>query len=302
MNYLIVGAGYTGQPLGEYLVEQGNQVVGTRTKADNSASYPICSYRLGNESDWQQVMDMLGDGPFTCIFTAGPPRMDSNEQSLSLYRECLEQLPLDRLERFVFLSSTSVYGNTNGEWVNETTPADPFSESGQLKWEAEQLSEEILGEACAVIQIRIGGIYGPGRNTAKRYLSDRYRMIGDGEKYSNRIHREDLVRAIALLSEHDQSEIVNVVDRKPIQLSEIISFLYKETGRDPDTIPTITWEEAEEKYSEMRLGLLIPRKKVSSEKLRKDYGFDYRFPTAYHGFRALLKNLEKDQAGKYKII
>jgi len=286
---LIVGAGYTGQPLGKYLSEQGERVVATRTESDDSQPYPVCPYRLGNQEDWDRLVGSLAGDGFTCVFTAGPPRMESTDESLSLYGEFLEQLPKERLERFVFLSSTSVYGDADGEWVNETTSPDPYSESGRLKWKAEQLAYDLLSDHCPVIQVRIGGIYGPGRNTARRYLSEDYRMVGHGNKMSNRIHREDLVRAIAILCQHDQSEIVNVVDRKPIRLREIIEFLYRETGRDPETIPTISWEEAEQRYSSMRLGLLKPRKKVSSEKLRRTFGFDYRYPTAYHGFRSLLE-------------
>lgn len=283
---LIIGAGYTGEPLGTYFASRGETVVGTRTEAERDSAFPIREYRLGESDQLSSVLDALPDR-FRCVFTAGPPRMDSNETSLELFESFLESLPLDRLENFLFLSSTSVYGDASGDWVTEAVAPDPISQSGRLKRDAEQLAEKVLEPDVPVIHARIGGIYGPGRNPAERYLSEDYRLVGDGEKYSNRIHRDDLVRALAILSRRTTSDVVNLTDRKPVPLREILEFLYRETGRDPTEIQTISWEEAERRYSEMRLGLLKPQKKVSSQKLREDVGFEYRYPTAFHGFRSL---------------
>lgn len=283
---LIVGAGYTGQPLGEYLAACSEDVIGTRTDPAGDDLFPVLPYRLGEPDQLSDVLDELR-GPFRCVFTAGPPRTERNEQSLEQFRTFLEELPADRLETFLFLSSTSVYGDADGEWVTETSAVEPVSQSGRLKRDAEQLAEDVLEPDVPVVHARIGGIYGPGRNPAQRYLSEDYRLVGDGEKFSNRIHRDDLVRALAILSRRQTSGIVNLTDRKPVPLRDILGFLYRETGRDPENIRTISWEEAEQRYSEMRLGLLKPQKKVSSRKLREDIGFEYDYPTAFHGFRSL---------------
>lgn len=283
---MIIGAGYVGKELGVKLAESGERVLGTQTGSVSDEPFPLREYSLGDPDQLKEILDEL-DGSFRCVFTAGPPRMESNEESLERYERFLRALPRDRLDHFLFLSSTSVYGDTGGEWVTETTPPDPYSESGRLKIRAEEATEETLGPTVPVAHARIGGIYGPGRNTAKRYLSDDYSLVGNGEKFSNRIHRADLVRALLILSQSNISGSVNLTDRKPVRLRDLVEFLYRETGRDPSGISTISWEEAEEEYSEMRLGLLKPRKKVSSEKLRVDVGFEYEYPTAYHGFRSL---------------
>jgi nucleoside-diphosphate-sugar epimerase len=283
---LIVGTGYTGETLGESLASMDEPVAGTRRSPEGDAPFPVHEYELGNESQWTSVLDEI-DGPFRCVFTAGPPRGDDLDESLSVYESFLKQCPADRMVNFTFLSSTSVYGDADGEWVTETSPVDPVSRSGQLKRDAERLTRTILEPDVPVVHARIGGIYGPGRNPARRYLSEDYRLVGEGKKPSNRIHRTDLVRALIILSRFDTSSVFNLTDRKPVPLRTILEFLYRETGRDPATIKTISWEEAEERYSEMRLGLLKPRKKVSSQKLRKDIGFEFRYPTVFEGFRSL---------------
>jgi len=287
MVTVIIGAGYTGTALGNQLVKKGESVVGTRTEEDDSESFPILKYDLGNEGQWAEVLSGVSDESIRCVFTAGPPRMTSRATSLRKYESFLERLPKNRVKNFLFLSSTSVYGDARGKWVTETTVPDPISSSGSLKVEAEKRTSDRLEPEVPVIHARIGGIYGPGRNPARRYLSDEYRLIENHRKHSNRIYKNDLVNALDILTRKNQSIVINITDRKPVLLREIVEFLYRETGRDPEEIKTITWEQAEKEYSEMRLGLLKPRKKVSSRKLRDELGFEYQFPTVYDGLRSL---------------
>ncbi len=286
-----MGAGYTGSRLGEILLEEGWDVVGTRTDPDpeQKRNFPgqLRRFRLGEDilSLLLEEIDWSSGSGISLIFTAGPPRMKPIQRSLDLIEDFVETLPADRFRNFIYLSSTSVYGDRDGKWVDEEDDLDPISSSGRLKTQSEQLLRDRLEPDVPVINLRPGGIYGPGRNAGDRYLSDDYELVDGGQKWTNRIHVRDLARICALACEIDQSETINAVDGNPVRLGDLVEFLYEQAGKDPDTITNITWDEAEEKYSEMKLGLLKTSKRVSAEKLRKQYDFEFVYPTVYDGLK-----------------
>jgi nucleoside-diphosphate-sugar epimerase len=296
MRSVILGAGYTGQRLGKILVEDGWEVLGTKRTPDETDERTFAgelhSYHLG-KNNLRTLLENVGwsnGTEFPLVFTAGPPRRDSLQESLDLLEEFVESLPRNLCRNFVYLSSTSVYGDRNGEWVDETAERNPISSSGRLKVRAEELLRDRLEPTVPVVVLRPGGIYGPGRNAGERYLSDDYELVNGGRKWTNRIHVRDLARICARACEINRSETINAVDGNPVRLGELVEFLYEQAGKDPETITNISWEEAEAKYSEMKLGLLKTSKRVSADKLREEYNFEFVYPTVYDGLKELESN------------
>lgn len=291
MIYAVVGAGYTGSRVVGRLTDRGASVVGTTRTGELDESgpgtFPVEPFDLEDPGSMERFWEGLSEESLRVIFTPGPSIRLGLEKGVILMERFLDRAPVGRLERFVYLSSTSVYGDAGGEWVTETTPMSPFSESGELRRRVETLLQDGLPER-ALVRCRIGGIYGPGRNAAERYLSEEYELVGEGDNWTNRIRVEDLVRVIVLLAAGNQTGIYNLVDRRPSPLGDLVEFLYRATGRDPSTITRVSWEEAEERYSDRRLGLLKPQKRVGSTKLQEDLAFSYRFPTPFHGLIDLL--------------
>lgn len=234
----------------------------------------------------EEFWDRLDSEDLRVVFTPGPSIREGYDKALSMVDDFLTTLPNSRLDAFTYLSSTSVYGDADGQWVNETTPMDPYSQSGELRRAVEQKLTANLSDS-RLVRCRIGGIYGPGRNAAERYLSDDYELVGD-ENWTNRIRVEDLARLIVALTAGPFEGIYNLVDERPSQLEDLVEFLYRETGKDPGDITRVSWAEAEERYSDMRLGLLKPQKKVSSRKVQEELGFRYRYPTPYVGLKDLV--------------
>lgn len=295
MRVLIVGAGYTGHRLAVDLTASGREVLATRRSPDTAGTpYPLEAYDLARPERLRTILSDAGweAGSFGVVFTAGPSLGDSIEESLGLLSGFVEELMGHDPRNVVYLSSTSVYGDADGEWVDESSPLDPVSRSGELKVRCERMLEDRLPGGVPLIRVRPGGIYGPGRNGARRYLDPEYRLVGEGDKWTNRIHVVDLVRALARLAHHDRSTVLNLVDGRPLRLRTLVAFLYRETGRDPENIRRISWEEARERYSEMRLGLLRPSKRVSSDKLRSELNFTFRYPDVRIGLRELLGSSE----------
>lgn len=292
MPYLVIGAGYTGKRICNIIHDNDGEVAGTKTSPDNShGNYPIYEFRLGEPESIHEILDQLdwsdGDG-IHLIFTAGPPRSGSHAEVVDKFQNFLEVLPQDHLESFQYLSSTSVYGDAGGNWVDETSPLQPISGSGEFKLKVENLVQDFYDDDVAVILNRPGGIYGPGRNGFERYLTD-YELVNGGKKWTNRIHVEDLARASIFLSKRNEPDEVNVVDGNPVRLGELVKFVHEKAGKDPQSIKSISWEEAEKRYSDMKLGLLKTSKRVSSEKL-KNMGFSFQYPKVYDGLEEIYRN------------
>ncbi len=125
--------------------------------------------------------------------------------------------------RFLFVSSTSVYGQSQGEWVDEKSPTKPCGFSGQLMLEGENLVRAYKGEA---VTVRFGGIYGPGRNRLIKLVRSGAGCQDEPPNYTNRIHRDDCVGVLMHLLYLDSPERLYLgVDSYPTPQCEIMQWL-----------------------------------------------------------------------------
>ena len=109
-------------------------------------------------------------------------------------------------QKYIYTSSTSVYAQTDGSIVTEECPAEPASETSQVLVETEQLLLSAAREKrFPAVILRVAGIYGPDRgHLFKQYLLGEARLSGDGSRYMNMIHRDDVVRAVVAALEQGQ--------------------------------------------------------------------------------------------------
>src|SRR5262249_9669010 len=139
---------------------------------------------------------------------AGKSMRDVNLGGLS---NVLAALPTTR--RFIYVSSTSVYGQTDGGWVDEFAAAEPVEESGQIVFECERLLHERRPDA---IILRFAGIYGPGRMIRRASIERGEAIATDPEGWLNLIHVEDGAQAICTAAERGAAgAIFNVSDGRP---------------------------------------------------------------------------------------
>jgi nucleoside-diphosphate-sugar epimerase len=146
--------------------------------------------------------------------------------------------------RFIQISSTSVYGQSDGEWVDETSACEPSQPGGQLNLAAEQLVLQHFasGNTSVAMILRLAGIYGPGRLLSRiDALRASAPIAGRGDSWLNLIHVDDAVTAIlACVSRGDTGAAYNVVDDQPIERREYFEMLARLIGApapifDPDT-------------------------------------------------------------------
>jgi nucleoside-diphosphate-sugar epimerase len=131
--------------------------------------------------------------------------------------------------RFTYVSSSSVYGQTDGGWVDEHSPTEPIEESGRVVLEAETLLRTRLPHATI---LRLSGIYGPGRVLRKAALLAGEPLVGDAEKWINLIHVDDAADAV-LKSESLAGQTLNICDDEPVTRRNLYTHTAEKLGAPP---------------------------------------------------------------------
>jgi nucleoside-diphosphate-sugar epimerase len=189
-------------------------------------------------------------------------------------------------ERFVYTGSTGVYGDFDGEEVDEETAIDPATERQEILLEAERRALETTEEyGIAGTVARFGGLYGPDRYRLERYLEG---PVTEG--HLNLLHRDDAAGAVAFLLKREEarSEVVTVVDDEPVSKHRLASWLAAECGVEKPENRTVGERLADEDLSEAAKVRIAADKRCSNEKLR-GLGYEFTYPTYREGYREAIE-------------
>ena len=229
MTTLIIGCGYLGQRLGPLLRQQGERVFGTVRSAHRAALIAT----LGIEAIIADVLvpDSLRQLPEAdrLFYSVGYDRASGSSMQ-TVYVDGLQNV-LDKLPhsvtRVVYASSTGVYGQTDGEWVDETSLTCPQHESGRVCLAAEQRVSDWAStndQSASAIILRFAGLYGPGRMVRRSILERGEPIPGDPQKFLNLIHIDDAARTAAAALAATKAESIYVVsDDRPVTRQEYYS-------------------------------------------------------------------------------
>ena len=196
-------------------------------------------------------------------------------------RNLLNWLSKSPPQKFVYTSSTGVYGQNDGSVVTEASPTIPESETAKVLIETENtLLAAAREQNFAAIILRISGIYGPGRGYwLKQFKNGEARLEGDGERILNMIHRDDVAGAIiAALEKGKTGEIYNVTDDEPVTQIELFKWLSKRLSKPLP--PAADGPAATRKRA-------ATSKKVSNIRLKTELGYTLKYPTFRQGFEAI---------------
>ncbi len=279
---LIAGCGYLGSALAERLVSDGHDVWGLRRRpALLPAGVQPLAADLGAPHSLKELPEAL-DLIFYMVSPGGPDDPHYRGAFVDGVRALQEALARQRRRprRLFFVSSTAVYGQQDGEWVDEKSPAEPLHHSGRRLLEGEELVRAGPIPACVV---RLGGIYGPRRSgLVDRVRTGRARHRKSPPQWTNRIHRDDAAGALRHLISLKRPEPVYLgVDCEPCTDRVVLEWLAGVLGAPPPRAAAD--DELPERSTRAN-------KRCRNQRLLAS-GYQFAYPTFREGYRALLEEL-----------
>lgn len=278
---LIAGCGYVGSVLGQQLVRDSHEVWGLRRNPRSlpPSIQPIEADLAGPDGCADVPPDL--DWIFYLVSPSGSEdamyrrAYVENQQALLAALERQGQTP----KRLLFASSTAVYQQSDGDWIDESSPTIPEHFSGKRLLEAEQLA---LKSRVPATVVRFGGIYGPRRTG----LIDRVRAgqavyRAGPPQFSNRIHRDDCAGVLRHLIELDEPASVYLgVDCDPTDQRTLLNWLAGVLG-SPEPRPAGSGEVSSARGN----------KRCRNDRLLES-GYTFRYPTFREGYRAVLEGAD----------
>jgi nucleoside-diphosphate-sugar epimerase len=284
-NILIAGCGYVGSALGMRLAAAGHVVWGIRRGAEG---LPPGIRHLAADLTVPETLQTLPPALEVVFYTAAPNGVDDAAYR-GIYVDGLRYL-LEALLRqhqsprqVFFTSSTAVYQQSAGEWVDETSPTEPSHFTGSRVLEGERL---LLNGPFPGTALRFGGIYGPARTS----LIDRVRQglatCRDGPPlYTNRIHRDDCAGALQHLMTLSEPEAVYLgVDHEPADQCDVLRWLADRLGASPPRVEASSGGDSRRHRTNKRCR--------NAKLVASRYVFSY--PTYREGYAAILHQTAED--------
>lgn len=293
MRALIVGCGYVGLSLGAELARRGHQVFGLRRSALAAAEFKQAGIEpLQADITRPEELDRLPrdfDWVVNCTASGGGDAAAYRQIYLEGNRNLLAWLSGTRLKKFVYTSSTSVYGQNDGSVVTETSPVEPEADTARVLVETENLLRQAARAGFPAVILRVAGIYGPARgHWFKAYLRGEARIEGEGSRILNMIHRDDVIGIIiAALENAAPGEILNAVDDAPVTQLKFFEWLAATLDRPlPPSVPVAAevWRKRG-----------ATNKQISNARLHGQLRYAFRHPDFRSGYTVEIQRLAAEQ-------
>ncbi|GAA6176124.1 SDR family oxidoreductase [Sulfitobacter pacificus] len=274
------GHGYSARALAARLVPQGWRIIGTTRSADKMAEIAATGVEpvLWPGTD---ITDLLEAAQYLLV-SAGPGAEGDPVLNV-LKKEITVMAP--KLRWAGYLSTTGVYGDHQGAWVDEDTPLTPATKRGQLRVEAEAAWQALPDLPLHIF--RLAGIYGPGRGPfAKVRKGTARRIIKAGQVFS-RIHVEDIAQALELsMAQPDAGAVYNLCDDDPAPPQDVIGHAAELLG-----VPlpeAVAFETAD--MTPMARSFYAESKKVRNNRIKDALGWRPKYPDYRSGLAAMLRD------------
>jgi nucleoside-diphosphate-sugar epimerase len=285
-SLLCFGLGYAAGFLARAVETEGWTVIGTRRTAEAvaaaSASESIAMRGFDRAHPLADIGSLLAGA--THVLSSVPPD-DAGDPVLDLHGADIART---RGLRWVgYLSTTGVYGDRGGGWVDEMAPLLPTGERGRRRVAAEKRWLELHERHGIPVHVfRLAGIYGPGRSALDTVRSGRARRIVKPDQVFSRIHVADIVQVLrASMARPAPGAIYNVCDDDPAPPADVIAFACGLLGVPPP--PPVPIEQAA--LSEMARSFYADNKRVSNRRIKDELGVRLLYPGYRDGLAALLK-------------
>jgi len=285
---LIVGCGYTGRRIASKLRARGDRIrawvrTSESARALEEAGIPATVVDLDRRP--------LPQGPQAgerVFYLAPPPGSGTTDPRMTHFLEACGRS--GQPARILYFSTTGVYGDCHGDWVDESRPANPGVDRARRRWDAEQqLRAWHEATSGALVVLRVAGIYGPGRLPLDR-LRKRLPLVREQEApFTNRIHVDDLVEAaIAAMDSASDDALFNACDGHPSTMNDYFDRLADLAGLE--RAPVVPLAEAADALSPGMMSYMQESRRLSNRRLVEALGLTLNYPTLADGLPACFEH------------
>ena len=278
MKMFCFGFGYTAAVVADRMATIGFEVAGTRTSAA-SGDPAIVAFR--GDGPGPEVSRALGGA--THVLVSIPPDIEGDP---TLRHHAADLAALPELAWIGYLSTIGVYGDTQGAWVDESSPVRPGSERALRRQHAERAWRTFAEDTGRRVEIfRLPGIYGPGRSVIDALRSGTARRIVKPGQVFNRIHVGDLATVLAAaMAGPARHDLYNVADDEPAPPEDVVAYAADLLGLPlPPTVPF-----ADARLSPMAASFYAECKRVRNDRIKRAYAIELAYPTYREGLLSLL--------------
>lgn len=284
---LIVGCGDLGRRVAERAADRGESVR-CLVRHDHSAA------NLERRGLVARAIDL--DGPVTLtadeqadtqvFYFAPPPSSGAEDPRIGHFLAALAPRP----RRLVYVSTTGVYGDCDGAWVDESRPPNPQVDRARRRHDAEQRLQRWRGDGRELVVLRVAGIYGPDKLPLERLRAGTPMIAEADAPWTNRIHVDDLVSVCeAALRRGRDGEVYNVSDGNPGNMRDYFDRVADAFGIP--RAPAVTLAEAGETLSPGLLSYLGESRRLDNRKLLSELGVRLAYPDLETGLAACVAAL-----------
>jgi len=284
-SLFVFGLGFTGERFAERMRADGWTVAGTATSEEKAEA--LCAGGFGAQR-YDGTAKLADPDPLlsaTHVLSTVPPGEDG-DPVLRHHFDDIADGP--DIEWIGYLSTTGVYGDTNGGWVDESAPLKATTERAIRRVAAEAQWHDLWWEQGQPVHVfRLAGIYGPGRSAIDQLQGGRAKRIYKAGHAFSRIHVDDIVTVLAAsVAAPDPGTVYNVCDDLPAGPDEVVAYAADLLGVEPP--PLVPYHEAEADMSAMARSFWQDNRRVRNARIKDALGVRLRYPSYREGLRAIL--------------
>jgi nucleoside-diphosphate-sugar epimerase len=276
VHLVIIGLGYSGAEVARQALARGARVSATSREPGRAAAPPGVGMLAFGAA--------LPEGMTHVLATAPPDQ--AGDPVLRAYGT---ELADSRSLRWAgYLSTTGVYGDRGGAWVDEASAVAPGQDRSRRRVAAEQAWAGLAGRV-AVDLFRVAGIYGPGRSALDEVRAGRARRVVKPGHAFGRIHVADIAGAVLAAAMQDLpagGRVLHLADDVPAENAEVVAEAARLLGVAPP--PEVPFDQALAGMSEMARSFWAENRRVSSVRTQEMLGYRWRYPSYREGMRAIL--------------
>ena len=281
MNLFCFGLGYCADYLSAKLIKQGWQVSATCRTSEKAAVLEASGIRPVLLSGKKVTVTDFGKADHFLISV--PPEQDGSDPVLNFAEAALAALQ-DQIKWVGYLSTTGVYGDHQGAWIDEETPAGLLSERGQRRVAAEA---QWAATGLPMHYFRLAGIYGPGRNSLRALQNGTARRVVKQGQVFSRIHLVDITRILeASMANPNAGRAYSVCDDTPAPPQDVVTYAAELMGVSPPALQDFATAE----LSPMARSFYGENKRIRNNRIKEELGVSLEYPDYRAGLSALWES------------